>query len=92
MPNSAFASCNESASRREFLARAASLASASLLALPCPAAAEPPPEIRTIRFNYFPAICLFQTLQNIQESGFAHTIFSNNSNSFSFFEYVVKSF
>jgi len=59
MPNSAFASCNESASRREFLARTMSLAGASLL-LPfsCSAAAEPPPEIRRIRFNYFPAICL----------------------------------
>jgi NitT/TauT family transport system substrate-binding protein len=44
--------------RREFLARTVSLAGTALLALPRLAAAEPPPEIRKIRFNYFPAICL----------------------------------
>jgi NitT/TauT family transport system substrate-binding protein len=58
MPIAPFASPRSGASRREFLARTISLAGAPLLALPRFAAADPPPEIRRIRFNYFPAICL----------------------------------
>jgi NitT/TauT family transport system substrate-binding protein len=57
MPIAAFAS-RRSATRRQFLMRGATLAAASLLPLSASAAAEPPPEIRRIRFNYFPAICL----------------------------------
>lgn len=44
--------------RRAFLSGASALGGAALLGLPRTATAEPPPEITTIRFNYFPAICL----------------------------------
>lgn len=44
--------------RRGFLARTAALGAGSLLALPRPAAAEPPPEVDKIRLMHAPAICL----------------------------------
>jgi NitT/TauT family transport system substrate-binding protein len=44
--------------RREFLTRASALGAASLIALPCSAAAEPPPEVRRIRFARTASICL----------------------------------
>jgi NitT/TauT family transport system substrate-binding protein len=45
-------------SRRTFLANAAAMGVASLFAIPRPAVAEPPPEVRKIRIVHSPAICL----------------------------------
>src|SRR5437870_4850827 len=45
-------------SRRRFLANASALGVASLLGVPRPAVAEPPPEVRKIRLVHTPAICL----------------------------------
>jgi NitT/TauT family transport system substrate-binding protein len=44
--------------RRRFLSTAVTITGAYLLRQPETVLAEPPPEITTIRFNYFPAICL----------------------------------
>jgi NitT/TauT family transport system substrate-binding protein len=46
------------ANRRDFLARSAALAAASLLPFPTSAQAEPPPETKRIRLLHMPAICL----------------------------------
>src|SRR5437899_7795960 len=45
-------------SRRRFLANTSAFGVASLLAVPRPAAAEPPPETTRIRLTQDPAICL----------------------------------
>jgi len=45
-------------SRRRFLANTSALGAASLLAVPCSVAAEPPPETTTVRLTQDPAICL----------------------------------
>jgi NitT/TauT family transport system substrate-binding protein len=45
-------------SRRRFLATASALSAGSLLGIPHPAAAEPPPEVTKIRLVHAPAICL----------------------------------
>jgi NitT/TauT family transport system substrate-binding protein len=44
--------------RRRFLGNASALSAASLLGLPCPANAEPPPETTRVRVVKVPAICL----------------------------------
>ena len=44
--------------RRRFLKQSMGLAAPALIGLPSRAAAEPPPETRTIRLEDFPAICL----------------------------------
>lgn len=45
-------------SRRTFLAKASALSAASLVGVSRPVAADPPPEVRTIRLVHAPAICL----------------------------------
>jgi len=45
-------------SRRSFLSRASALGAACLLGVPKRAAAEPPPEVNTIRLIHAPSICL----------------------------------
>src|SRR3954468_14988992 len=45
-------------SRRRFLVKTFALGAASLLAVPCPVKAEPPPETTTVRLTQDPAICL----------------------------------
>ena len=49
---------SSSVTRREFLAGASALGTASLLGFPRVCAAEPPPEITTVRIEKFPASCL----------------------------------
>ena len=44
--------------RRDFLARSAALAGVSLLPFSASARAEPPPEIKKVRFLHDPSICL----------------------------------
>ena len=51
-------STHASFTRRRFMSSSVTFAAASLLAFTKTAAAEPPPEITTIRLEDFPAICL----------------------------------
>ena len=44
--------------RRRFLSTAAALTGSALIGRPCTALAEPPPEVKTVRFVHAPAMCL----------------------------------
>ena len=67
-------------SRRGFLASSSALGAASLLGLPRPAAAEPPPEIRKIRLLSDPVICLapqFLAEELLRLEGFSEVEYVN---------------
>jgi NitT/TauT family transport system substrate-binding protein len=64
--------------RRGFLARSAALGAGAVLGLPRPAAADPPPEIRTVRFFYDPVICvapMFLAEDLLRAEGFDEVVY-----------------